>query len=214
MTLFGFAGLIAIDVSLCEPHSWLASTLLPNAGTVISPLLLEQSGGAPLVTARYLSYHDAPSKFFRLPAATGAAPAINARAAVAATRTNLFIRSPLRQRGRADRAYQIEYRRSTSRDREPGAAGRRHEDDRGEAGRRKVDLCVDLGVTCAGRRNRRGRNVGDRRGSGRDRLAADDCLELGDRVRALEIRRDRGTPCEHEPFDLDMDPPVRPQVGL
>jgi hypothetical protein len=53
------------------------------------PLLLEQSGGSPLVTARYFSYHDAPSKFLRLPATAGAAPATSTDATAATARTNL-----------------------------------------------------------------------------------------------------------------------------
>ena len=61
ITFLVFAGLIAIAVSLCEPHSWLASTLLPNASCPTSPLLLLHRGAAPPETERYLSYQEAPS---------------------------------------------------------------------------------------------------------------------------------------------------------
>src|SRR4029077_815307 len=59
MTLSGCAGSIAIDVSLCDPHSWPASTFAPNGGWVTEPVLPEQREAVPFATARYFWYHDA-----------------------------------------------------------------------------------------------------------------------------------------------------------
>src|SRR4051794_12655474 len=61
ITFFFFAGLIAIDVSLCEPHSWLASTFEPYAIWPRLPVFDEQAIGSWPETAKYLPYHDAPS---------------------------------------------------------------------------------------------------------------------------------------------------------
>src|SRR5260221_3219806 len=94
-TFWLFAGLIAMNVSLCEPHSWLASTLLPYASCPVEPLLPVHTGVAPLETLRYLSYHDAPSYLLRLPASAGAAVATSMVAAVAAARMNLLMELPL-----------------------------------------------------------------------------------------------------------------------
>src|SRR3954464_10622914 len=80
ITLLVLCGLIAIAVSLCDPHSWLASTLLPNRSEPTEPELPPHRSVVPLDTARYFSYQDAPSYDLRLPATAGAALPSNARA--------------------------------------------------------------------------------------------------------------------------------------
>jgi hypothetical protein len=58
-TLSGSAGLIAIDVSLCDPHSWLASTLLPKESCGPSPTSPVQTGVLN-ETTWYFENHVAP----------------------------------------------------------------------------------------------------------------------------------------------------------
>ena len=60
-TFFVLAGLIAIAVSLCEPHSWLASTLVPIVSWPSDPEFPVHVAGSPAETERYFSYQDAPS---------------------------------------------------------------------------------------------------------------------------------------------------------
>jgi hypothetical protein len=79
ITFCWFAGLIAIEVSLCEPHSWLASTFDPKASCPTEPELLLQVWTAPPETERYLSNQEAPSYELRFPASAGAALASAAR---------------------------------------------------------------------------------------------------------------------------------------
>ena len=63
-TFAGFAGLIAMNVSLCDPHSWLASTFsgFPgNESCCASPEFDVHGSGSGAETERYFSYQDAPS---------------------------------------------------------------------------------------------------------------------------------------------------------
>ena len=44
ITVLSSAGLMAMEVSLCEPHSWLASTFVPKDACGRSPVLLGHGG--------------------------------------------------------------------------------------------------------------------------------------------------------------------------
>jgi hypothetical protein len=100
--------LIAIDVSLCEPHSWLASTLLPYDSCPTEPVLLLQVWVRPAETDRYFSYHDAPSYELRFPASAGAA---HPSAATAVARMNTIRFIPVSPRKTTDRVSNITVRR-------------------------------------------------------------------------------------------------------
>src|ERR1044071_1492109 len=95
-TLAWFAGLIAMNVSDCEPHSWLASMLLPNGGRFPTSPVFEAHGVGTRspVTDRYFSYQDAPSYDLRFPAPTEAATITAATATALTTRSNRRIPSP------------------------------------------------------------------------------------------------------------------------
>ncbi len=95
ITFFGLAGSMAIEVSLCEPHSWLASTFEPYEICPRLPLLDEHVTGVWPETARYFAYHDAPLYCERLLAGTREAPATSAtNRTVMAARATRFMPPP------------------------------------------------------------------------------------------------------------------------
>ena len=72
MTLAVLAGLIAIDSSLCDPHSLLASTLVPKVCCGTVPVLPSHSGTTPLDTTRNFWNHEAFAYAFEFELAASA----------------------------------------------------------------------------------------------------------------------------------------------
>src|SRR5512133_1509835 len=92
---------MAMKVSLCEPHSWLASMLggePGNGGRLPTSPLLEAHGVGTSwpVTARYFSYQDAPSYDFKFPAPTELATATQSTATARAESASRRMLPPLR----------------------------------------------------------------------------------------------------------------------
>src|SRR5205823_5404142 len=99
-TFRGSVGLMAIEVSLWDPHSWLASTFVPKSGWGTDPVLPVHSGTTSLETVRYLSYQEACAyaDAFRLAPRTGEALPTKMSAAVIATRRALLAPARMAER--------------------------------------------------------------------------------------------------------------------